>query len=637
MLTFAGLGLTLALGHNIAYAAKRAEIQHEGEEGASIVRHFVKLQQSGALAPQEAQRRALEALKAICFDGVNYVAVLRFDGFSLENPHKFMEGHNVLDLKDAFGKPISRAQLAVAISGRPGFVAFHFKKIGESEPKLKMSYNIGIPEWGWDVTTGQFADDLDNTLMSMIAKLGAIFIPLLMCFILIVFIFHQSISTVLLSLSRAMGQLSTGQLDAEIVGLGRTDEIGRMAHALMAFREAALEKVELQNASQAKSVFLATISHEIRTPLNGILGMAQAMELDDLNYLQRERLAILRSSGESLLSLLNDILDLSKIEAGKISLETICFDPAGVVAAIVAQNEMLAANKGLTLQADTSALDSQYDGDPNRIRQIVQNLVSNAIKFTPSGAITITAKSCKVGLSIQVRDTGMGIPAEKLGKLFIKFQQVDESTTRRFGGTGLGLSICRELAQAMGGDVTVESLNGEGSTFTFMAPLPRSTRARVDDAETPGDAGPPGDHGLRELELRVLAADDNVTNQLVLRALLSAAGIEPTLVDNGAEAVAAWRDGEWDLILMDIQMPVMDGPTAVKLIRQEEATSDRGRTAIVALTANSMNHQVQEYLDIGMDGFLAKPIAINKLFEMLSSVDSQRPCPQLMKSSVSTR
>jgi signal transduction histidine kinase/AmiR/NasT family two-component response regulator len=609
---------SLALSHDLAYAAKRAEIQHEGEEGASIVRHFVQLQQSGVLTREEAQRLALDALKAIRFDGANYVAVLRFDGFSLENPNRFMEGRNVLDLKDVFGRPISRAQLAVAMSGRPGFVAFYFKKIGESESKLKISYNIGILEWGWDVTTGQFSDDLDAEIVNSIIRLTEIITPLFIIFLTIVYVFHRSVSDLLASLSDAMGRLSQGQLDTEIVGRGRTDEIGRMAEALVAFRGAALDKLQLQTASQAKSVFLATISHEIRTPLNGVLGMAQAMEMDELTLVQRERLVVLRNSGQSLLSLLNDILDLSKIEAGKIALETIAFDPAWVVEAIVAQNEVLAASKGLTLQADTAGLHSRYDGDPNRIRQIIQNLVSNGIKFTQSGAVTITATSSNVGLIIQVRDTGMGIPAEKLGKLFAKFQQVDESTTRRFGGTGLGLSICRELAQAMGGDVTVESVDGEGSTFTFSAPLPRSTAAPVADAQAPADAEP------RELELRVLAADDNATNQLVLRALLGAAGIEPTIVDNGAEAVAAWRDADWDVILMDVQMPVMDGPTAVKQIRQEEAAGGRAYTAIVALTANTMDHQVREYLDSGMDGFLAKPIAINKLFELLSDVESQR-------------
>jgi methyl-accepting chemotaxis protein len=245
VLTITGLGLALSRSHDLAYAAKRAEIQHEGEEGASIARHFLQLEQSGVLTREEAQKRSLEALKAIQFDGKNYVAVLRFDGFSLENANKALEGHNVIDLKDAFGQPITRAQVGVAMSGKPGFVAFHFKKIGEDQPKLKMSYNIGIPEWQWDVTTGQFADDLDTTLINSIIQLAEVFIPLFMVFLAIVYALHRSVSTLLASLAGAMGRLSKGQLDTEIVGHGRTDEIGHMADALVAFRDAAVERLQL--------------------------------------------------------------------------------------------------------------------------------------------------------------------------------------------------------------------------------------------------------------------------------------------------------------------------------------------------------------------------------------------------------
>ncbi len=384
---------------------------------------------------------------------------------------------------------------------------------------------------------------------------------------------------------------------------------------------------EARDASQAKSVFLATISHEIRTPLNGILGMAQAMEMNELAPGQRERLAVVLQSGRSLLSLLNDVLDLSKIEAGKMTLEAIPFDAAHVVDAIFKQSQALAEAKGLTIEVQTGELVSLYEGDPNRIRQIVQNLVSNAIKFTDAGGVTIIAKSDAAGLTIQVRDTGIGIPGETLGKLFEKFRQADESTTRRFGGTGLGLSICRELAQAMGGDVTAQSSDGAGSTFTFAAPLPQTMAAPVEDG------APSSAEDQTALELKVLAAEDNATNQLVLRTLLGVIGIEPTIVANGADAVAAWEDADWDVILMDVQMPVMDGPTAAMQIRRKEAASGRHRTHIVALTANVMDHQVQKYLDAGMDSYLAKPIDINQLFALLADVEGER---QIGESDVSS-
>jgi signal transduction histidine kinase/ActR/RegA family two-component response regulator len=377
-----------------------------------------------------------------------------------------------------------------------------------------------------------------------------------------------------------------------------------------------------RSASEAKSLFLATISHEIRTPLNGVLGMAQAMSMDELTDAQRERLRVLRESGRSLMWLLNDVLDLAKIEAGEIMLETIPFDPADVIVAIVAQNEVLAADKGLTLQAETQGPLGCYEGDPNRFRQIVQNLVSNAIKFTESGGVSISCAHGDAGLIVQVLDTGIGIPADKHGALFEKFQQADASTTRRFGGTGLGLAISRELARAMNGDVTLKSAPGQGSTFTFLAPLPRSDHARTPPLEPPLETRP------RDLDLRVLAAEDNLTNQLVLKTLLGVVGLDPAIVANGAEAVAAWRTADWDVILMDIQMPVMDGPTAVRLIRQEETLSGRRRAMIVALTANTMDHQVREYLEMGMDACLPKPISVGALFALLSECEAGRAAGQ---------
>ena len=373
---------------------------------------------------------------------------------------------------------------------------------------------------------------------------------------------------------------------------------------------------EAEAANRAKSEFLANMSHEIRTPLNGVLGMAQVIAMDELSPLQRERLGVVRSSGESLLSLLNDVLDLSKIEAGKLTIECIDFDLAQEIQAVLAQNRALAANKGLAIEAVIDGAEGLYQGDPYRIRQIIQNLVSNAIKFTDSGSISVTASADAEGLKIKVLDTGMGIPPDKIDTIFQKFRQVDESTTRRFGGTGLGLSICRELAQAMGGDVSVQSREGEGSIFTLALPLRLSARNPANMAAS----GPA--YRQPELGLRVLAAEDNPTNQLVLKALLATAGITPTIVFDGAAAVTAWRNGDWDVILMDVHMPVMDGLTAVKEIRRAEAQSGAAPTRIVALTADAMDHRVREYLDAGMDDYLAKPISIERLFAVLSDVQA---------------
>ena len=293
---------------------------------------------------------------------------------------------------------------------------------------------------------------------------------------------------------------------------------------------------EAMAASQAKSTFLATMSHEIRTPLNGVLGMAQVMELDELSPAQRDRIGIVRSSGESLLSLLNDVLDLSKIEAGKLTLETIEFELDHVVQLVLHNNSSFAAVKGLALRSELSDAGGIYVGDPNRIRQIIQNLVSNALKFTEVGGVTVSATYAAGTLDVRVEDTGIGIPADRIHMLFEKFSQADESTTRRFGGTGLGLSICRELARAMGGDISLESVVGAGSTFIFRLPIARLGLAPAQAEMIHSDPIPPT---APDIELRVLVAEDNPTNQIVLKTLMAAAGLTPTIVSDGEQAVAA--------------------------------------------------------------------------------------------------
>jgi signal transduction histidine kinase/AmiR/NasT family two-component response regulator len=392
---------------------------------------------------------------------------------------------------------------------------------------------------------------------------------------------------------------------------------------------AALE--EAKAGSQAKSTFLATISHEIRTPLNGVLGMAQAMQMDELSPAQKERIGVVLRSGAALLTVLNDVLDISKIEAGKLTIENIEFDLAGVVDLVVLHNRAVAEQKGLTVTSCTAEAEGVFVGDPTRLRQIVNNLLSNAIKFTEAGGVSVTATYAADQLRLSVRDTGMGIPADKIGGLFEKFRQVDESTTRRFGGTGLGLSICRELVLAMGGDITVESEEGAGACFIVTLPIRRIRSGAVEP-----DASEAEPHSAAQFDLRVLAAEDNLTNQLVLKALLGAVGLAPTIVDNGADAVAAWRIADWDLVLMDVQMPVMDGPTAVREIRAEEAAQGRARTLVYAFSANAMSHHIRDYLDAGMDGHIAKPISIQALVEVLAEAQARAASETAIRATVRT-
>ena len=388
----------------------------------------------------------------------------------------------------------------------------------------------------------------------------------------------------------------------------RDKALQKSLHDLAAARDAA------DAANTLKSQFLANMSHEIRTPLNGVLAMAEVMSRDDLSSAQGERLAIVRQSGALLLSVLNDVLDLSKIEAGKLSLAETPFD---LDQAMTSSRDIFAFQaqaKGLTFSFDIAPeAQGAWRGDADRLHQIVGNLLSNAIKFTQTGEVeTRFDLAPDTGsLRLTVRDTGIGIPLAKQGNLFEKFIQVDNSATRRFGGTGLGLAICRELTVMMGGSISVESHEGQGSIFIAQFPL---ARGELGSGLAAAPAIPLEANGAN---LRVLAAEDNDTNQQVLAAVMGALGIEVEIVADGQAAFEAWRDGTFDVVLMDVQMPVMDGMDSARAIRAAELELGRARTPIVALTANALAHQVEEYLAAGMDGHVAKPIEIAKLYEAI--------------------
>lgn len=411
------------------------------------------------------------------------------------------------------------------------------------------------------------------------------------------------------TLQHGLSLVATGQI---MVATGLLIMAGLMAWGRLTRTFRAMEDAQMaaEDANRAKSSFLATMSHEIRTPLNGVLGMAQVMAADELSDRQRERLGVVTQSGQALLTILSDVLDLAKIEAGKVDLESAVFDMKDLIDRSQAIFRAIAESKGLSFSAAVDpAAAGNYRGDATRVNQIICNLLSNAVKFTEEGAVAVDVSLDDGDVVIRVSDTGPGVTAEQLPRLFQKFVQADASTTRRYGGTGLGLSICGELARIMDGTIKADHVKPHGLTFCLRLPL--EPVSELEMIATRAAAAPV--RQAVDREIRLLAAEDHPVNRQVLALLLTQSGIAPHIVENGELAVEAWRDGDWDLILMDVQMPVMDGPTAARAIRAEEAATGRRPVPIIGLTANVMTHQIEEYRQAGMAPIVAKPIVLEEL------------------------
>ncbi len=411
-------------------------------------------------------------------------------------------------------------------------------------------------------------------------------------------------------------QLHSENLEAQVSA--RTAELQRLNDELTGAKEKA------ESGSRAKSEFLANMSHEIRTPMNGILGMIEVMLDAGTMPEQSESLMIIKDSAEALLTIINDILDFSKIEAGKLDVDLVPFDIRECVAGTVRLLSVRAGQKGLKLVCDIHpGVPRRIHGDPLRLRQVLLNLLGNAVKFTDSGSVSVevSAVSREDGREVEfaVRDTGMGIPREKQDSIFQAFAQADGSMTRRFSGTGLGLTICSRLVEMMGGKIRVESRPGHGSCFRFNIPATAPAFDEPSPAKSPAVLAAPGDpHSLR-----ILVAEDHPVNQQIVLRMLENYAHHAVIAGNGREVLQALTQGPFDLILMDVQMPIMNGLEAAQAIRRTERGSGR-HIPIVAMTAHAMKGDRELCLQSGMDGYLSKPVRIRELLEAL---DRFAPAP----------
>ena len=457
----------------------------------------------------------------------------------------------------------------------------------------------------------------DESILTTKSILNLLSLAIVLYLLVLAWFFHVHITKAIARLTGSFSRFLNSDLSAPIHHTKRTDEIGVLAQAASRFRDMSIdlekEKKAAEHTSKVKSEFLANMSHEIRTPMNGVLGMAAQLQETDLSEKQKEMLDVITSSGQSLLVVINDILDLSKIEANKIDLEKQPIDLEKMFRTLEFFFKKQAVDKGVKLSFEVPNQRVVFLGDETRLKQVLINILGNAIKFTDNGEVVVNVKAViqankKVNLLFSITDTGIGIEAEYLDRLFDAFSQADTSITRKFGGTGLGLTITSKLLKLMGSELKVDSQVGCGSKFYF------EMEAEVSDQEETISDEPyktPTTETFDYSQLKVLVAEDNKTNQIVIKGLLSKLNVGSIVVaEDGERAIEQCLEHEFDLIFMDMQMPVKDGLQATLEIK---SLNKNNQTPVIALTANVFEEDRKRCAEVGMCDFLGKPINLSQL------------------------
>lgn len=591
----------------------------------SVVNHYHSKELAGELTHEEARHGAIATIRVMA-NLNDYIWIHDLNLLMVVHPFApYLERKSLANFRDPSGELIFVKMNQLVKEKDKGFIEYLWPKPKYDEPLPKISCISLFKPWGWVIGSGIYYDDTVNKAMLLRHEVEVVFIFLFAAIIVFSVYAARRINQPLKQALQITSQITRVHRE-DFKELETSNEPRLLLHAIETMvTEMVDAKIGAESADRAKSDFLARMSHEIRTPMTAISGLTELAMESAVDSEQKEYLEGVRSSAEHLTELINAVLDFSKIDGGHLILEKIPFSLRDTLQATVQPLTFRARQKGLSCEVSMpSEIPDQFVGDPVRLRQIITNLVGNAVKFTRQGGVTITVAESRrdgedVVLAICVRDTGIGIPPEVREHIFDPFVQADGSMTRKYGGTGLGLAIVRQLVEMMGGRVSVVSEVGRGSEFHFtiqcklavnQAPSRKSEKDEHPEASVAS---------TRVRELSVLVAEDVAHNQLIIKRYLEKMGHRATLVENGREAVEAWSSGGFDLVLMDVQMPEMDGLAATRAIRELER-SRGGHIPIIAMTAHVMAEDVYCCLEAGMDAHLAKPLKKTDLASALEVI-----------------